>query len=129
VGLAADGAVLLWRNRCQPEPMNRQIELVARREAMSSGYPNYGVFAGEQRVGRIYQMYTVGGRERWFWGLNTITDMKFDVLTEGHADSFADARTNLRVAFDQWLERAFAMPRSNMKYPRITIELKKMGAV
>jgi hypothetical protein len=110
--------------------MSHQIELVARREAMSSGHPNYGVFAGDQRVGRIYQMYTIGGRARWFWGLNTITsDMTVGVLTQGHADSFAGARANLRAAFDRWLEWAFAIPRSDMKYPKITIELKKMGAV
>jgi hypothetical protein len=110
--------------------MRHQIELVARREARSSDQPNYGVFAGEQRVGRIYQMYKIGGREQWFWGLNTITsDMTVGVPTQGDADSFADARVRLRAAFDRWLEWAFAVPRSDMKYPRITIELKKMGAV
>jgi hypothetical protein len=50
-----------------------RIELVARREPdLQSGHPDYSVWAGEQRVGRIYQQRSQG-REQWFWGRNTVT--------------------------------------------------------
>ena len=44
----------------------------------------------------------------------------------GYAEGFVDARTKLRAAFDRWLEWALAMPRGDMKYLRISAELKKM---
>jgi hypothetical protein len=106
-----------------------RIELTAKREAdLSSGHPDYSVWAGALRVGRIYQQQAPG-REQWFWGLNTITlDMTVGIATHGTADSFDDAQIKFRFAFDHWHDWALAMPRGDMKYPRVSAELEKMGA-
>jgi hypothetical protein len=106
-----------------------RIELKARREPdLSSGHPDYSVWAGEQRIGRIYQQRSLG-YEQWFWGLNTVTlDTTVGVGTHGTADSFDDAKIKFRFAFDHWHDWALAMPRGDMKYPRVSAELTKMSA-
>jgi hypothetical protein len=90
----------------------RRIALKAKREAdLSSGHPDYSVWAGEQRVGRIYQKHAVGSHQYWFWGINEVTcDLTVGVPTYGaDATSFEDARAKFRVAFDCWL--AWRLPR------------------
>ena len=105
-----------------------RIELIARRsQDLQGGYADYQIYAGEQLVGRIYERQAIAGRELWFWGLHTITlDMTVGAPMHGYAEGFVDARTKLRAAFDRWLEWALAMPRGDMKYLRISAELKKM---
>jgi hypothetical protein len=109
-----------------------RIVLVARRDKdLQEGQPDYSIWAGEQRIGRIYRKHRSGDRELWFWRINSVTcDLSVGVPTHGHdATSFEDARAQLRGAFDHWLAWARAMPRGDMRYLRISEELKKMGAV
>jgi hypothetical protein len=86
-----------------PKVKNGRFELMAKREAdLSSGHPDYSVWAGEQRVGRIYQQHSPS-HEQWFWGLTTVTlDLTVGVPTHGNADSFDDAKIKFRFAFDHW---------------------------
>jgi hypothetical protein len=108
-----------------------RIVLVARRDKdMMDGSPDYSIWAGEQRVGRIYRKRRTGGRELWFWGINgVVCDLTVGVPTHGgDATSFEDARARLREAFDHWLMWARAIPRGDLRYPRISEQLKKMGA-
>ena len=112
--------------------MSPRIVLIARREKdLQDGQPDYSIWAGEQRVGRIYRKHRRGDRELWFWGINSVTsDMTVGDPMQGlDAASFEDARARLRVAFDHWLAWALAIPRGDMKYERLSTELKKMGAV
>jgi hypothetical protein len=91
-------------------------------------YPDFFVWAGEQRVGRIYEGYSIPTRETWHRAINTVTlDMTVGTATQGYAESFDDAKAKFRAGFDRWLEWAWAMPRGDMKYPRISAELKNMG--
>ena len=110
--------------------MPPRFELTARRERdLSSGHPDYSVWAGALRVGRIYQQHSLA-REQWFLALNTVTlDLAVGVPTHGNADSLDNAKIKFRCAFDHWHDWALAMPRGDMKYPRVSAELKKMGAV
>ena len=63
--------------------MPPRVELTARRERdLSSGHPDYSVWAGEQRVGRIYQQHSLG-HEQWFWGLTTVTLRPYTPAREG----------------------------------------------
>jgi hypothetical protein len=106
--------------------------VLARREKdLMDGQPDYAISAGEQRIGRVYRKHRSSDRELWFWGINSvICDLSVGVPTHGHdATSFEDARARLRVAFDHWLAWARAIPRGDMKYERISVELKTIGAV
>jgi hypothetical protein len=105
------------------------IELTARREPdLSSGHPDYSVWAGEQRVGRIYQQHSLT-HEQWFWGLNTVTlDLTVGVPAHGNPVIFDYAKIKFRFAFDHWHDWALAMPRGYIKYARVSAELKKIGA-
>ena len=108
--------------------MPPRIVFVASRETdLHGARPDYSIWAGEQRVGRIYRKYRSG----WFWGINTvICDLTVGVPTHGgEATTFEDARARLREAFDHWLTWARAIPRGDLRYPRISEQLKKMGAV
>jgi hypothetical protein len=126
---AVTGAVPRPSARSSRQVKNRRIEPTAKREAdLSSGHPDYSIWAGEQRIGRIYQQHALGC-EQWFWGLNTVTlDTTVGVGTHGTADSFDDAKIKFRFAFDHWHDWALALPRGDMKYPRVSAELMKMSA-
>jgi len=104
------------------------IDLVARRQAdLSQGYPDFHVYAGNQLVGRIYQTHFNSTSGGWFWGVNALTvDLSVGAVMHGYAATLADAKTKLRAAFDCWIEWAEAMPRDDLKYPRIAAELKTM---
>jgi hypothetical protein len=83
--------------------LSLRIVLVARRgKDLQDGAPDYSIWAGQQRVGRIYRKDRSGDRELWFWGMTTVTiDMTVGARTDGFdATSFEDARARLRVAFD-----------------------------
>jgi hypothetical protein len=108
-----------------------RIVLVARREKdLQDGQPDYSIWAGEQRVGRIYRKHRSGDRELWFWGINSvICDLTVGASTQGlDATSFEDARARFRKAFDRWLAWALAIPRGDMKYEPVSAQLKKMDA-
>jgi hypothetical protein len=108
--------------------MPPRIVLVACREKdLQGARMDYSIWAGEQRVGRLYRKYQSG----WFWGINgVICDLTVGVPTHGsEATSFEDARARHRKAFDHWLAWAQAIPRGDLRYPRVSAELKKMGAV
>ena len=112
--------------------MPPRIVLIARRSKdLQDDRPDYSIWAGGQRVGRIYRKYRSGGRELWFWGISgVICDLTVGIPTHGgDATSLEDARDRLRVAFDHWLAWARAVPRGDMKYERISVELKKMGVL
>jgi hypothetical protein len=104
-----------------------RIELVARRqEDLSQGYPDFHVYAGNKSVGRIYQTHFDSTSAGWFWGVKALTvDLSVGSAMHGSA-TLADAKTKLRAAFDRWIEWAEAMPRDDLKYPRIAAELKTM---
>jgi hypothetical protein len=98
---------------------------VARRQKLDDGRQSYLVYAGAQLVGRMYRCH--GVQELWFWGVNAVTlDATVAQSMHGFADDLAEAKEKLRTAFDSWMEWALAMPPGDMKYQRISAELKKM---
>lgn len=101
------------------------IQLVAKRQGDLRGdRPDYSVYAGEQLVGRIYQMHN----ERWFWGVNAVTfDMSVGSPMHGFARDLDDAKARLRAAFGRWLLWARAMPQTDLKHPHIAEELRNIS--
>ena len=62
-------------------------------------------------------------------GLTTVAlDLTVGTPTHRNAESFHDAKINFRFAFDHWHDWALAVPRGDMKDPRVSEELKKMEA-
>jgi hypothetical protein len=105
-----------------------RIELIAKLDH-SRDRPDYGIFAGPQLVGRIYQHYQASKSESWWWGLNTITfDSTVGDPMTGYTDSLPKAQAAFREAFDRYLEWALALPQWDLKKTAVTAQLKKMGA-
>jgi hypothetical protein len=75
----------------------KPIELVAKRGSLLDGRADYSVYAGAQRVGRIYcQLHNRGDAELWFRGLQGVfTSMEIGRLP---APSFDEAKARLRTA-------------------------------
>lgn len=110
--------------------MPSRIELIARRQPdLHGGHPDYYVYAGEQRVGRIYQTHFTGAADQWWWGVNGLTvDVTVGAVMQGYATGLDNAKRQLREAFDQWLVWARAMPVADLKHRAIAQELLAMGA-
>ena len=108
--------------------MPRGIELVVRRDiGPRDAPPKFSVYAGGQRVGSVYQVNS-GRLESWVWSMDGITvDTTASVPTRGYADSIAFAAYEMRAAVERWLERARALPREDLKYPLVAVELMTMG--
>jgi hypothetical protein len=107
------------------------VEIVAKLDR-TKDRPDYAIFAGKQLVGRIYRVYLSSTTETWWWGLHTITfdsSMGPPETTKGYTNSLPWAQESLGAAFDHWLAWARAVPRGDMKYERISVELKTIGAV
>ena len=106
-----------------------RIELVARRqEDLHQSHLDFHVYAGQQLVGRIYHTHFVKTANSWFWGINSVTvDLSVGAVMSGFARDLLDAKVQLRMAFDRWLEWAKAMPKDDLKYPSIAAELKAMN--
>ena len=106
------------------------IELVAKRqEDLQGDRPDYHVYAGSRLAGRIHQnTKTLFGSEIWSWGLQGIvTSMEMGQM-HGSAESFEEATTKLRNAFDLWLSWALAVPSSHLSYVAIRRDLHDVGA-
>ena len=105
-------------------PSNR-VRLVARRMSdLDRAYPDYGVYAGPQLVGRIYQTRS----EQWNWAINSITvDATVGCRMSGYAASMPEAQAALLPAFNRWLEWALAIPRTDFKYAPVDRNLKAIG--
>lgn len=104
------------------------IDLVARRD-QESGALDFHIYAGEQRVGRIYQYHKISTSETWWWGLNTICiDATFPPPMKGYTHTFEEARAAFRSAFDRWLIWAGAVPKWDLKRAHIDENLRKIGA-
>jgi hypothetical protein len=69
--------------------MSIAVELIARRiEDLSDGHPDYLVYAGKQRVGRIYRTHFDSTAEGWFWGVNGVTvDVTVGAVMHDYASS------------------------------------------
>ena len=108
--------------------MPRGIELVAHRDiGPRDARPKFSVYAGGQRVGSVYQVNS-GKMESWVWSMDGITvDSTVGGPTRGYADSIASATYELRAAVERWLEWAQALPRDDLKYPMVTVELMTMN--
>jgi hypothetical protein len=90
--------------------------------------PDYDIFAGEQLVGRIYLLHVTSKTESWWWGLHTVClDSTVPGRMKGYTDSFENARTSFRDAFDAWLAWAIALPVWDAKQREIGPQLKKIG--
>jgi hypothetical protein len=101
------------------------IELVARRRPdLDQDYPDYGVYAGEQLVGRIYQTR----EDQWVWAINTVMiDSSAGAGMAGYAPSMEEAYRSLRSACDRWLSWALAIPQSDLKYGPLDKNLRAIG--
>jgi hypothetical protein len=105
-----------------------RVVLIAKRNH-DRDRPDYGIFAGPQLVGRIYQHYRASTSETWWWGLNTITfDSTVGDPMKGYADSLPKARAAFREAFDRYLAWGLALPQWDPKKAVVAAQLKKMGA-
>ena len=109
--------------------MATRIELFAMRQKdLHSGKPEYHVYAGAQLVGRIYQTH-LSGSENWVWSVNAVTlDMTIGAAMHGYATGLYDAQAKLQAALERWLAWAQTIPLTDLKYPHIQAELRKMGA-
>lgn len=101
------------------------VQLIPRRQPdLQQGFRDYHIYAGEQRVGRIYQTHKTG----WWWGINSVMlDMTVGVVLQGYVGTQQEAQKNLRTAFDVWLAWALAMPASDLKFEQIDKNLKAIG--
>ena len=110
-------------------PAPPHIDLVAKLNR-AHARPDYDIFAGDQRVGRIYLMHQSSQAESWLWSLNAVTvDSTIGVPIKGSADSLQKAQEAFRITFNRWLEWARALPSWDLKRKQVWIELKKMSAV
>jgi hypothetical protein len=83
-----------------------------RQEDLQGGRPDYHVYAGSRLVGRIYQnTRSLFGSEIWFWGVQGIFTSIETGQMHGSAESFEEAKSKLRTAFDLWLSWARFRPR------------------
>lgn len=106
-----------------------EIELKARR-VQDHDFPDFHIFAGEQRVGRIYRYHVTNPTETWWWGFNTICcDSTFEHQSKGYTKTFEEARSAFRVAFDHWLVWARAIKVWDLKRAMVDENLRKIGAV
>jgi hypothetical protein len=105
-------------------PISR-VQLVARRMSdLEQTFPDYGVYAGAQLVGRIYQSRA----GQWNWAINNITfDATVGRRMSGYATSMAGAQAALLPAFNRWLDWALAIPRKDLKYVPLDRNLKAIG--
>ncbi len=103
------------------------IELVAHRDiGPRDARPKFSIYAGGQRVGSVYQVNS-GRMESWVWSMDGITvDSTIGAPTRGYADSIASATYEMRAAVERWLEWARALPREDLKYPLVAVELMTM---
>ena len=82
------------------------IELVARRrpENLGEGRPDYDVFAGPVRVGRIYCTHAHSSGEGWWYGINGVmVDATVGAPIHGYVGSFDKAQAELRASFNLYL--------------------------
>ena len=107
------------------------IELVAKRqEDLQGDRPDYHVRAGSRLAGRIHQnTKTLFGSEIWSWGVQGIVTSMEAGQMHGSAESFEEAKTRLRTAFDLWLSWALAVPPSHLSYVAIRRDLHDVGAL
>jgi hypothetical protein len=105
------------------------IELVARRgKDTHDGRPDYEIYAGQQRVGRIYLAVMAGAKDGWVWNINTVfLDTRLGKLGGTSAD-MDDALRQFRVAFDVWLGWALAQPQTHLSFFVIDRQLRAIGA-
>jgi hypothetical protein len=105
------------------------IDLIARRsEELHDGRPDYSIYAGAQRVGRIYQTIGPGGRGVWIWNVNTVlSDTRLGRLG-GQANDMDDALRQFRPAFETWLSWALAQPQTHLSFFVIDRQLRAIGA-
>lgn len=70
------------------------------------------VVIGGLRVGRISHAISGEGKASWLWSLTgpSCTSMPADCVTCGAAAALADAKLQLRHAFDGWLHWALEQP-------------------
>ena len=109
-----------------PEPPH--IDLVAKLNR-AHARPDYDIFAGDQRVGRIYLMHQSSKAESWLWSLNSVmVDSTIGVPIKGYTDSLPKAQESFRSTFNRWLEWARTLPSRDLKHKQVWIELRKMGA-
>jgi hypothetical protein len=108
-----------------PDPIP-EILLVPRRQPdLQNGHPDYHVYAGEQLIARFYQVNSTG----WVWSINGVLfDSTVDWPMKGHASDLAEARRCVRQAFDKYLPWALAIPKDDLKYLRVSQDLRQMGA-
>jgi hypothetical protein len=106
------------------------IDLRTKREAdLIAGRTDYSLWAGKQRVGRIYQSSSIAPGD-WHWAISTLTlDITFRARTQGYAETFEDAQARARVAFDRWLAWARALPTTDTLYPQVSAELKMISSL
>jgi len=91
-------------------------------------YPQYDIFAGEQLVGVIHRNVPTATSEIWFWAINTVmVDSTVGAAMKGYNRGLDSAKADFRQAFDVWLAWAIAMPKWDLKRPRIDKNLKAIG--
>ena len=107
----------------------KHIALIAKRqEDLHNGHPDYHVYAGAQKVGRIYQTHLSATRDQWFWGVNAVTfDMSLGAVMHGFAKDLDEAKAKLRMAFDEWLVWGQTVEEDDPKRRRVLEELSNMG--
>jgi hypothetical protein len=106
------------------------IELLVRREEdFADGRPDFSIWAGEERVGRLYRKLLPGNREGWFWGLNGVFySMDARIQMSGHAESLEAAKSSLREAFGLWSSWIMSLPVTHPSAHMIDQQLRRITA-
>jgi hypothetical protein len=96
-------------------------DLVPRRQpdTVTGAGPDYSIYASERVVGRVYCRVARRDFEQRFWGVNGVVTSSEIGQLHGFAESFDQARTRLRGAFNLWLAWALAAPPSHLSYATI----------
>jgi hypothetical protein len=101
-----------------------------RQEDLQGGHPDFHIYAGTQRVGRIYCHVMMSDRQQWFWGVNSVLlDATIGKPMHGYADDLEDAKRKARDAFEAWLVWAQSIPGDDPKHQVLAQQLAATQAL
>jgi hypothetical protein len=67
-------------------------------------WPDYSIFEGSYRIGRLYEDRAVGTRPelRWFWSITVAVDPRTGVRADGCATSIEEAKAQFHENWGRW---------------------------
>jgi hypothetical protein len=67
-------------------------------------WPDYSIFEGSYRIGRLYEDRGVGTQPelRWFWSITVVVDARAGVRADGRAASLEEAKAQFCDNWTKW---------------------------